>query len=250
MAVPDPTQPHGLKLLVEDYPYANDGILIWTAIENWVRTYVNHYYPSPSTISYDRELQNWYSESINVGHADVREASWWPTLECADDLISVLTTLIWLASAQHAALNFGQYPYGGYVPNRPPLMRRLIPEENDPEYVNFISDPQKYFLSALPSVLQATKFMAVVDTLSTHSPDEEYLGERQQPSTWSGDPEIVEASYGFSAEVRQIEKEIERRNSDPSLNNRCGAGVLPYELLTPSSEPGVTCRGVPNSVSI
>ena len=250
MAVPDPTQPHGLKLLVEDYPYANDGLLIWTAIENWVRTYVNHYYPNPSTISYDRELQNWYSESINVGHADVREASWWPTLECADDLVSVLTTLIWLASAQHAALNFGQYPYGGYVPNRPPLMRRLIPEENDPEYVNFISDPQKYFLSALPSVLQTTKFMAVVDTLSTHSPDEEYLGERQHPSTWSGDPEIVEASYGFSAEVRQIEKEIERRNTDPSLNNRCGAGVLPYELLTPSSEPGVTCRGVPNSVSI
>lgn len=250
MAVPDPTQPHGLKLLVEDYPYANDGLLIWTAIENWVRTYVNHYYPSPSTISYDRELQNWYSESINVGHADVREASWWPTLECADDLVYVLTTLIWLASAQHAALNFGQYPYGGYVPNRPPLMRRLIPEENDPEHVNFFSDPQKYFLSALPSVLQATKFMAVVDTLSTHSPDEEYLGERQHPSTWSGDPEIVEAYYGFSAEVRQIEKEIERRNSDPSLNNRCGAGVLPYELLTPSSEPGVTCRGVPNSVSI
>lgn len=250
MAVPDPTQPHGLKLLVEDYPYANDGLLIWTAIENWVRTYVNHYYPSPSMISYDRELQNWYSESINVGHADVREASWWPTLECADDLVYVLTTLIWLASAQHAALNFGQYPYGGYVPNRPPLMRRLIPEENDPEYVNFFSDPQKYFLSALPSVLQATKFMAVVDTLSTHSPDEEYLGERQHPSTWSGDPEIVEAYYGFSAEVRQIEKEIERRNSDPSLNNRCGAGVLPYELLTPSSEPGVTCRGVPNSVSI
>ncbi|KAG2728640.1 hypothetical protein I3760_01G214500 [Carya illinoinensis] len=250
VAVPDPTQPHGLKLLIEDYPYATDGLLIWSATENWVRTYVNYYYPESSLICNDNELQAWYSESVNVGHSDLRHKSWWPTLANADDLVSILTTLIWLASAQHAALNFGQYPYGGYVPNRPPLMRRLIPEENDPEYASFLADPQKYFLSALPSVLQTTKFMAVVDTLSTHSPDEEYLGERQQPSTWTGDTEVVEAFYQYSAEIQQIEKEIERRNLDASLRNRCGAGVLPYELLAPSSGPGVTCRGVPNSVSI
>lgn len=92
--------------------------------------------------------------------------------------------------------------------------------------------------------------MAVVDTLSTHSPDEEYIGERQQPSIWTGDAEIVDAFYGFAAEIGRIEKEIEKRNRDPDRRNRCGAGVLPYELLVPSSEPGVTCRGVPNSVSI
>lgn len=249
IAVPDPTQPNGLKLLIEDYPYATDGLLIWSAIGNWVRTYVNHYYQHPSLVCNDKELQAWYSESINVGHADLRHESWWPPLNNSEDLVSILTTLIWTASAQHAALNFGQYPYGGYVPNRPPLMRRLIPEESDEEYANFIADPQKYFLNALPSLLQATKYMAIVDTLSTHSPDEEYLGERQQPSIWSGDAEIIEAFYAFSAEIRRIEKEIERRNCDPALRNRCGAGVLPYELLAPSSQPGVTCRGVPNSVS-
>ncbi|KAK7294458.1 hypothetical protein RJT34_17347 [Clitoria ternatea] len=249
MAVPDPTQPHGLKLVLEDYPYAADGLLIWSAIEDWVRTYVNHYYPHSSLIHNDKELQAWYSESINVGHADKRHESWWPTLNNSEDLVSILSILIWNASAQHAALNFGQYPYGGYVPNRPPLMRRLIPEEGDPEYASFLADPQKYFLNALPSLLQATKFMAVVDTLSTHSPDEEYLGERQQPSIWSGDAEIIEAFYDFSAKIGQIEKVIDNRNLDRTLRNRCGAGVLPYELLAPSSEPGVTCRGVPNSVS-
>ncbi|GLU22471.1 hypothetical protein SLE2022_385440 [Rubroshorea leprosula] len=250
MAVRDPTQPHGLKLILEDYPYAADGLMIWSAIENWVRTYVDHYYPESSLIRSDTELQSWYAESINVGHADIRHKDWWPKLNTPEDLVSILTTIIWLASAQHAALNFGQYPYGGYVPNRPPLMRRLIPDENDVEYPNFVADPQKYFLAALPSLLQASKFMAVVDTLSTHSPDEEYLGERQHPSIWSGDAAIIEAFYGFSAEIRQIEKEIEKRNSDPSLKNRCGAGVIPYELLAPSSGPGVTCRGVPNSISI
>lgn len=250
MAVPDSTQPYGLKLVMDDYPYAADGLMIWASIEKWVLFYVNRYYPDSSHIGDDRELQAWYAESINVGHADLRNAEWWPTLATPEDLTSILTTIIWLASAQHAALNFGQYPYGGYVPNRPPLMRRLIPDENDPEYGVFMADPQRYFLSALPSLLQATKYMAVVDTLSTHSPDEEYLGERTHCSTWTGDPELVEAFFDFSAEVSRIENEIEKRNADPKLRNRCGAGVLPYELLAPSSGPGVTCRGVPNSVSI
>ncbi|KDO65004.1 hypothetical protein CISIN_1g0431471mg, partial [Citrus sinensis] len=105
IAVPDPTQPDGLKLLIEDYPYAADGLLIWSAIEDWVRTY----------------LKSWHNESINVGHADLRQESWWPTLTNGDDLVFILNTIIWLASAQHAALNFGQCPYGGYVPNRPPF---------------------------------------------------------------------------------------------------------------------------------
>lgn len=248
--MPDSTQPHGVKLLIEDYPYATDGLLIWGAIQNWVKTYVNHYYTDADRVCNDRELQAWYAESINVGHADFRNADWWPTLAAPDDLIMILTTIIWLSSAQHAALNFGQYPYGGYIPNRPTLMRRLIPEENDPEYAIFTADPQKYFFCALPSLLQATKLMAVVDTLSTHSPDEEYLGERPQPSTWTGDAEMVEAFYEFSSEIQKAEKEIETRNSDTRLRNRCGAGVMPYELLAPSSCPGVTCRGVPNSVSI
>ncbi|CAH2037169.1 unnamed protein product [Thlaspi arvense] len=250
VAVPDATQPHGIKLLIEDYPYANDGLLLWSAIQTWVRTYVGRYYPNPNLIQTDSELQSWYSESINVGHADLRDAEWWPELNTVDDLVSIITTIIWLASAQHAALNFGQYPYGGYVPNRPPLMRRLIPDESDPEYASFISDPERFYFSSMPSLLQTSKFMAVVDTLSTHSPDEEYIGERQQPSIWTGDAEIVDAFYGFAAEIGRIEKEIEKRNSDPDRRNRCGAGVLPYELLVPSSEPGVTCRGVPNSVSI
>ncbi|KAI4355422.1 hypothetical protein L6164_004199 [Bauhinia variegata] len=249
MAEPDPTQPYGLKLLIQDYPYASDGLMIWSAIEDWVRAYVNHYYPNSALICNDKELQAWYDESVKVGHADLQNEPWWPTLNNSDDLVSILTTLIWIASAQHAALNFGQYPYGGYVPNRPPLMRRLIPDEGDPEYEAFQADPQKYFLNALPSVLQATKYMAVVDTLSTHSPDEEYIGERHHPSIWSGDAEMIEQFYSFSAEIRRIEKEIDKRNRDRTLRNRCGAGVLPYELLAPSSEPGVTCRGVPNSVS-
>jgi len=250
LATRDPTQPHGLRLFIEDYPYANDGLLIWSAIEELVRTYVNYYYKDPSMVCSDSELQAWYYESINLGHEDLKNASWWPRLYSPEDLSSILTTLIWLASAQHAALNYGQYPYGGHIPIRPPLMRKLVPKEDDPEYAKFVADPEKYFLSALPSRFQSTRFMAVIDILSTHSIDEEYLGERKDLSTWSGDSEILEAFYRFSMEMKRIEKEIEKRNVDPNLRNRHGAGTTAYELLIPSSRHGVTCRGVPNSITI
>ncbi|WOL20189.1 lipoxygenase 5 [Canna indica] len=250
MAVEDPTQPHGLRLVIEDYPYATDGLLLWSAIKSWVETYVAAYYADAQCVQSDYELQSWYAEAVNVGHADKRYAPWWPRLSSPAELSSFLTTLIWLSSAQHAALNFGQYPLGGYIPNRPPLLRRLVPAEGDPEYELFRADPAKYFLSALPSVQDTTKFMTVIDTLSTHSEDEEYLGERPDPYTWTGDGEMVEAFYEFAAEVRRAEAEIVQRNADPARRNRCGAGVLPYELMAPSSGPGITCRGVPNSVTI
>lgn len=94
--------------------------------------------------------------------------------------------------------------------------------------------------------------MAVVDTLSTHSPDEEYLGEGRDEGgvPWTADEAAVAAHGMFAADVRRAEETIERRNADHGRKNRCGAGVLPYELLAPSSPPGVTCRGVPNSISI
>lgn len=162
-----------------------------------------------------------------------------------------LTTIIWIASGQHAAINFGQYPLGGYVPNRPTLMRRLIPQENEPEYEKLLLNPQATFHSSLPTQLQATKVMAVQDTLSTHSPNEEYLGQVSHlHRNWINDQTVLEMFKKFSARLEEIERVINERNRDVRLKNRSGAGVPPYELLLPSSGPRVMGRGIPNSISI
>lgn len=44
MAVRDENVPHGLRLWIEDYPFAMDGLLVWSSIEEWVREYVSLYY--------------------------------------------------------------------------------------------------------------------------------------------------------------------------------------------------------------
>ncbi|KAL8520171.1 hypothetical protein ACS0TY_010914 [Phlomoides rotata] len=251
MGVEDPTVPGGVKLVIEDYPYAADGLLIWSAIKELVESYVEHYYYEPDSISLDVELQAWWNEIKNEGHYDKRNETWWPNLKTQDDLSGILSTMIWTASSQHAAINFGQYPFGGYPPNRPTLMRKLIPREGDSEYVKFLQNPEYTFLTSLPTQLQATKVMAVQDTLSTHSADEEYLNQLHQIQRPSfNDPEVQKLFEIFSVQLEEIERIINQRNKNIQLKNRSGAGVPPYELLLPSSPPGVTGRGIPNSISI
>ncbi|KAD4384231.1 hypothetical protein E3N88_24399 [Mikania micrantha] len=167
MAVEDPTLPHGVKLTIEDYPFANDGLLIYDAIKQWVTSYVNHYYPQANLVDSDEELQSWWNEIRTVGHGDKKDEPWWPQLKTQDDLIGIVSTIMWVTSGHHSAVNFGQYDFGGYFPNRPTISRTKMPNE----------DPT----------------------------DEEW---------------------------------------------QSGAGLVPYQLLKPYSDKGVTGRGVPNSISI
>ncbi|GAY49894.1 hypothetical protein CUMW_122540 [Citrus unshiu] len=63
--------------------------------------------------------------------------------------------------------------------------------------------------------------MVVLDTLSSHSPGDKYLG-----------------------------NQMEAANANKELNNRTGAGMVPYELLKPFSDPGLLGKGDLYSISI
>ncbi|KAL2941041.1 Linoleate 13S-lipoxygenase 2-1 chloroplastic [Bienertia sinuspersici] len=251
MAVEDPSAPHGLKLTIEDYPFASDGLELWSILKQWVTDYVSHYYSDSSLVESDEELQAWWTEVRTVGHADKKNEPWWPNLKTTEDLIHVVTTIIWVASGHHAAVNFGQYAYAGYFPNRPTITRSKMPTEDptDEEWKHFLEKPEETLLRSFPSQLQATKVMTILDVLSGHSPEEEYLGENLEP-TWEAEPNIKAAFEKFNGRLKELEGIIDGRNANEDLKNRNGAGVVPYELLKPFSTPGVTAKGVPNSISI
>ncbi|KAL8262954.1 hypothetical protein R6Q59_024303 [Mikania micrantha] len=251
MAIEDPDSPHGLKLAIEDYPYANDGLVLWDIIKDWVTDYVNHYYPEESLVESDHELQAWWTEIRTMGHADKKDEPWWPVLKTPKDLIKIITTIIWVASGHHAAVNFGQYDYAGYIPNRTTIARVKMPCEDptDDEWEAFKRRPEDELLSAFPSQIQASQVMAVLDVLSSHSPDEEYIGAKIEP-VYEANPHIKAAYEVYAGRLKELEGIIDGRNADESRKNRNGVGVVPYNLLKPYSEPGVTGMGVPNSISI
>lgn len=141
--------------------------------------------------------------------------------------------------------------FAGYFPNRPTIARTNMPTEepNDEELKLFLAKPEVVLLKCFPSQIQATKVMAVLDVLSTHSPEEEYIGAAIE-GVWADNPVIKAAFERFSGKLKELEGVIDARNANRNLNNRSGAGVVPYELLKPFSVPGVTSMGVPNSISI
>uniref|UniRef100_A0A803KQD5 Lipoxygenase domain-containing protein n=1 Tax=Chenopodium quinoa TaxID=63459 RepID=A0A803KQD5_CHEQI len=73
MAVKDSESPHGYKLHIKDYPYAVDGLEVWSAIETWVQEYCSSYYESDDMVATDPELQFWWKEIREVGHGDKKD---------------------------------------------------------------------------------------------------------------------------------------------------------------------------------
>ncbi|KHN22839.1 Linoleate 9S-lipoxygenase-4 [Glycine soja] len=87
VAVKDPSAPHGVRLLIEDYPYASDGLEIWDAIKSWVEEYVSFYYKSDEELQKDPELQAWWKELVEVGHGDLKDKPWWQKMQTREELV-------------------------------------------------------------------------------------------------------------------------------------------------------------------
>uniref|UniRef100_A0A7N2LWR0 Lipoxygenase n=1 Tax=Quercus lobata TaxID=97700 RepID=A0A7N2LWR0_QUELO len=222
IAVEDSSCRHGLRLLIQDYPYAVDGLEIWSAIEEWVNEYCSFYYPTDDVVQNDPELQSWWMEIRNKGHGDKKDEPWWPEMKTRTELIQACTIIIWVASALHAAVNFGQYPYAGYLPNRQTQCQTLLG-------------------------------VSLIEILSRHSTDEIYPGQRDPE--WTSDAEQEAAFKRFGNKLEEIGNRINEMNSDHRWRNRVGPVKVPYTLLYPitsdySREVELTGKGIPNSVSI
>ncbi|GKA85182.1 gypsy type transposase [Tanacetum coccineum] len=114
-----------------------------------------------------------------------------------------------------------------------------MPNEDptDEEWQSFLKRPEDVLLKCFPSQIQATQVMSVLDVLSSHSPDEEYIGGKIEPA-WEADPTIKAAFEEFRGRLNELEGIIDSRNTDANLKNRSGAGLVPYQLLKPYSDKG------------
>lgn len=189
MAIPDDSAEQGIKLVIEDYPFAADGLEHWGAIRSWLSDYVEVIYKDDASVRKDEELRRWWTEIRTVGHGDKKNDEGWPVLDSKKSLIHILNIIVWTASCHHAAVNFGQYEYAGFMPNHPTITRRLIPSEGTPEFLELQKDPEAFYLSSVSNETQATVIAITTEALSTHANHEEYLGQRNTPN-WTSDDKV------------------------------------------------------------
>ena len=111
------------------YPYRDDGMLVWKAIYDFVSDYLNYFYSSPEDIIGDPELQAWAFELSDQTKGG--KVKGMPTnFTDIQELIEIVTTVIFICGPQHSAVNFAQYEYMTFAANMPLAAYRDIPKQS------------------------------------------------------------------------------------------------------------------------
>ena len=239
-----------------DYPYAEDGLALWKILEDWTTEFVSIYYADDTAVASDPELSAFWMEVTTIGHGDIERG--WPALTSVQSLVRCLTTIVYNVSAFHAAINFTQYDFAGTLLNRPSRTRLDFPRPHEPAFAELSCAPgqgasraqEKLIMAHLTDAESYMRNAAVLSVLSTHDQAEHYLG---APDPWMDDPAapaVASLYANLGCKLESYAKMVAARNEDRSRAARCGGGVLDYRLLLPTSPPGMTSQGVPNSVSI
>jgi arachidonate 15-lipoxygenase len=119
-----------------DYPYRDDALTLWPALERWVSRYVGLYYGRDEDVRGDAELQAFVAM---LGAPEGGNFMRIPPLESIDQCVRLIATLCWIGSAQHSAVNYTQFPYFGFVPSSPLALYAAAPTAQTPDNMaNFL----------------------------------------------------------------------------------------------------------------
>lgn len=217
--LPTDLEERGVTGPLLEYPYRDDALEIWRAIEEWVSTYVKLYYRSDEEVRADAALQAWAAEIVSEqggclrGFGDEGDGR----IQTLSYLCQALTMIVFTSSAQHAAVNTPQAELLTYAPATPPAAYRAAPLSEADSALND-------YLDYLPPLELATLQMEFLGLLGGvfHT----RLG--KYGDGWFKDGRVREPLSRFQKKLDQLETQITERN-----HTRFG----PYPFLLPSKIP-------------
>ncbi|XP_018426423.1 PREDICTED: hydroperoxide isomerase ALOXE3-like [Nanorana parkeri] len=222
LCLPDDIVIRGMKS-IPNYLYRDDGMKIWLAVESFVSNIVNYYYTSDLVVREDPELQAWVAEIFKQGFLQNKSSEVPSALESIASLIKYLTMVIFTCSAQHAAVNNGQYDFYSWMPNGPTSMQSPPPTSK--------GATMQAILKTLPDINTTANGMVTVWTLGNEPLDRRRLG--NYPNIRFTEQMPQQFIKDFQNKLAEISKHIQKRNKTMHL---------PYPYLDPSA--------IENSVSI
>ncbi len=205
----------GVESLLKNYPYRDDALLVWGAIETWVSDYVHSFYASDADVAEDTELAQWTAEIIAPESGRIGGFAPNDRISSRQILIETLTMIIFTASAQHAAVNFPQgraaaVPYQSLAGYAPAPTKLGLSEADAIE-----------FLPPLDRAIKQTHTLTLLgDTYYTQ------LG-GYALGTFK-DARLAAPLWKFQEQLRKIENVIDRRNRSRRTS---------YSYLKPSRIP-------------
>jgi hypothetical protein len=109
------------------YHYRDDALEIWGAMHEYVTGIVQIWYPDDTDVAADPELAAWSTAIADP--AQGRLAGFPAQIGTRGQLAEVVTEIMFRSSAQHAAVNNGQFGSYGWVPNAPGAIRGDLPAQ-------------------------------------------------------------------------------------------------------------------------
>lgn len=223
-ALPQDLEHRGVAHL-PGYYYRDDAILIWDAIRDYVDALLALRYPTREALVNDKELQGWKWELVNPDCGRIagllppeKDDQISGLLTELSDLTAILTNVIFTATAQHSAVNFGQYEYAGWVPNMPFALYQPFTD------VSSDRPPTVDLVTRLPDRVQTIKQMILVKALSLPTPHSSPSLLTMKNPFKEADVKAVFQNFQ-SVRLQQIEAQIKARNA--SVQD-------PYSRLLPS----------------
>jgi len=200
------------------YPYAEDALELSDAIGEYVSATLELHYPNDDALRDDPEMVAWFAECKEHGKLGTLGEDL-----SISNVQDILRILIFTTSAQHAAVNFGQYQHLGFVPNAPAAMR--VP----PPTTALDKISEREWMAALPDYKETFRQIAVSFSLSRLVDDEEYLlPEQGWRESYFVEGPAKQIIVNFHDALRRIEANIKARNKDR---------LHPYKWLMPNQVP-------------
>uniref|UniRef100_A0A6I8R9T5 Arachidonate 15-lipoxygenase, type B n=1 Tax=Xenopus tropicalis TaxID=8364 RepID=A0A6I8R9T5_XENTR len=207
LCLPDDIESRGVEFL-PNYFYRDDGMKIWQAVKSFVANIVRYYYPSDESVYKDPELQAWVAEIYKEGFLSLQSSGIPSSFATRSELIKYLTMVIFTCSAQHAAVNSGQFDFYSWMPNGPSTMRKPPPTTRGTATYQSI-------LETLPAVNVTAISVAYVHLLSTEAMDRRPLGTYPDEHFTEEMPKIFIKE--FQEKLAEISKVVKERNQSKRL---------------------------------
>ncbi|KAF6716982.1 Hydroperoxide isomerase ALOXE3 [Oryzias melastigma] len=223
LCIPDDIADRGLED-VPNFYYRDDGVKLWNIMHRFVYGVLSFYYRNDWMVQNDAELQNWIQDIFENGFLRRRETGIPQKFTTLAELVKFVTMVMFTCSAQHAAVNSGQYDFYGWMPNAPSTMQEPPPTQKG-------RADEATILSTLPDVETTVNIIATVWLLSMEAADARHLHEFVEEHFTEDFPNSKVKV--FQQELKRLSRVIQRRNKGLEL---------PYNFLDP--------KLVENSVAI
>ncbi|KAL3999916.1 metalloproteinase inhibitor 2 [Sarotherodon galilaeus] len=209
LCIPDDIAERGLKD-VPNFYYRDDGLKLWEIIFRFVKEILTSYYKTDAEVQKDSELQKWIQDIYEHGFLSQASTGIPQKFSTVDEMVKFVTMVIFTCSAQHSAVNSGQYDFGAWMPNSPVTLQLPPPTKKG-------KASEKSMLDTFPDIQTTVHGMAVMWLLSKQSSD-------SYPEEHFTEEVPCQKIKDFQVQLKRLSAEIKARNSGLDL---------PYTYLDP-----------------